>query len=61
MKINDDEFFEASGASAALRQVENSLRDAIQFTLRSTLGESWIESSGVTPDRLENWKFRAAQ
>jgi len=45
----------------ALKDTENSLRDFIVITLRAKSGESWLETCGVSVERLEKWKERKAE
>jgi hypothetical protein len=42
----------------ALRDTENALRDFIASRLEQSLGSEWIDSCGVTPDRIEQWRSR---
>jgi hypothetical protein len=42
----------------ALKDAENALRDFIETFLREKYGLGWIDSIGVSPDRLEKWKER---
>jgi Swt1-like HEPN len=45
----------------ALRDTENALRDFIASRLEKTLGSEWIDSCGVTPERVETWRERKAE
>ena len=42
----------------ALKEVENSLRDFITIVMTEEKGEDWIDSCGVSPDRIIQWKER---
>ena len=42
----------------ALKDTENSLRDFIGTILSKIKGEKWIESCGVSAQRIEQWKSR---
>ena len=44
----------------ALKDSENALRDFITSVLREKLGESWIDCSGVSSERIDKWKERKA-
>jgi hypothetical protein len=45
----------------ALRDSENSLRDFIAATLERSLGREWLDSCGVTPDRIAKWRERKSE
>ena len=45
----------------ALRDTENSLRDFIAATLERSLGREWLDSCGVTPDRIAKWRERKSE
>ena len=45
----------------ALRDTENSLRDFIAETLECSLGHEWLDSCGVTPDRIAKWRERKSE
>jgi hypothetical protein len=45
-------------ATQALRDAENALRDFIGAVLERSLGPDWVQSCGVTTDRLERWAAR---
>jgi len=42
----------------ALREVENTLRDFIANALEKRFGSDWINNSGVSQDRIRNWRER---
>ena len=42
----------------ALRDTENALRDFIAEMLERSAGSDWIDSCGVTPDRIAHWRER---
>lgn len=42
----------------ALKEVENSLRDFISNLMTTEKGADWIESCGISPDRIIIWKER---
>jgi|ERR1035437_1101367 hypothetical protein len=42
----------------ALKEVENSLRDFISALMNEEKGTSWIDSCGISPDRIIQWKER---
>ncbi|MGD1017921.1 MAG: Swt1 family HEPN domain-containing protein [Verrucomicrobiia bacterium] len=44
----------------ALKDTENALRDFIAVILEKTLGKDWIDSCGVSSDRVEKWRQRKA-
>ena len=44
--------------SKALKEVENSLRDFISNFLEQNIGKDWLNSCGVTQDRISIWKER---
>jgi hypothetical protein len=46
--------------SQALKDAENALRDFIALTLSAKLGPEWIESCGVSPERIDRWRERKA-
>lgn len=39
----------------ALKNTENDLRDLITYLLNKQFGDNWIQSSGVTEDRITKW------
>ena len=47
--------------SVALRRAENLLRDTFQNVLSKSLGESWLEKSGISNERLNKWKERSLE
>ena len=47
-------------STGSLRDVENSLRDFIESVLAKKYGQDWINKSGVSEDRINNWKTRKA-
>lgn len=42
----------------ALKEVENSLRDFISSLMNEEKGSDWINSCGISPDRIIQWKER---
>lgn len=42
----------------ALKDTENSLRDFIAVVLQKSLGESWLDTCGVSEERITKWKER---
>lgn len=42
----------------ALKNVENALRDFIASVLRDKYGDDWISESGVTEDKIDEWRSR---
>jgi hypothetical protein len=42
----------------ALKDAENALRDFIGAILSAKHGQSWLDQTGVSPDRLAKWKER---
>ena len=42
----------------ALKEVENSLRDFISVILNEEKGNDWIESCGISSERIIQWKER---
>lgn len=42
----------------ALKEVENSLRDFITTLMTEEKGDDWIDSCGISPDRIIQWKER---
>jgi hypothetical protein len=42
----------------ALKDTENSLRDFIAVVLQKTFGENWLDTCGVSGERVEKWKER---
>jgi hypothetical protein len=42
----------------ALKEVENSLRDFITIVMTEEKGEEWVDSCGISPDRIIQWKER---
>lgn len=48
-------------ATQALRDTENALRDFIAATLGRSLGPEWLNSCGVTPERVAKWKERKSE
>lgn len=42
----------------ALKEVENSLRDFITTLMNEEKGDDWIDSCGISPDRIIQWKER---
>jgi len=42
----------------ALRDAENSLRDFIGSVLSKSIGNNWVESCGVSEDRIRKWQER---
>jgi len=45
----------------ALRDTENALRDFIAATLERSAGREWLDSCGVTPDRITKWRARKSE
>jgi len=45
----------------AINSVEVVLRDLIELTLSSELGDAWLEKCGATPERIEQWHERKAE
>ena len=45
-------------STGSLRDVENSLRDFIESVLAKKYGQDWINKSGVSKERINNWKKR---
>jgi hypothetical protein len=45
-------------ASQALADAENSLRDFIASVLVEMFGSDWLETCGVTPERIAKWRER---
>jgi hypothetical protein len=45
----------------ALRDTENALRDFIAATLERSAGCEWLDSCGVTPDRIAKWRERKSE
>jgi Swt1-like HEPN len=45
----------------ALRDTENALRDFIAATLERVLGRGWLDSCGVTPERISIWRDRQSE
>jgi hypothetical protein len=45
----------------ALRDTENALRDFIAATLERSLGREWLDSCGVTPERIAKWRERKSE
>jgi hypothetical protein len=45
----------------ALRDTENALRDFIAATLERSLGREWLDSCGVTPERIAKWSERKSE
>lgn len=44
-----------------ISSVENSIRDVIELLLKQEYGDNWIEMSGVTEARVDQWKLRLAE
>lgn len=42
----------------ALKEVENSLRDFLSALMNEEKGSDWINSCGISPDRIIQWKER---
>lgn len=51
---------ETDDVHQALKEVENSLRDFIAYTLRKRYGTNWIEKCGASPQRIAKWQERKA-
>lgn len=47
--------------SQALKDAENSLRDFIASTLTSSMGDDWINSVGIAPEKIDKWKTRKTE
>lgn len=45
----------------ALRDTENALREFIAATLERSLGRGWLDSCGVTPERIAKWRERKSE
>ena len=41
-----------------LKDCENSLRDFIALTLQKRHGDDWVNKTGISPERIEEWKKR---
>ena len=44
-----------------LKDTENSLRDFIAATLRKAFGKTWIETCGVSQERIASWQKRKTE
>jgi len=42
----------------SLKDTENLLRDFIVVVLQKSLGESWLDTCGVSGERINKWKER---
>jgi len=45
----------------ALRDTENALREFIAATLERALGRDWLDSCGVSQERITKWKDRQSE
>jgi hypothetical protein len=50
------ELSDQTNVGEQLRLTENVLRNLIASVLEEKLGEDWIQNTGVTPERLDNWR-----
>lgn len=44
--------------SESLKSAENSLRDLFNFILSKELGNEWVNSCGVSKERIKRWEER---